>query len=472
MKKFLAIALVATTLLSLVACGGERAIDVSNDIVESIDETIDASKENEVKNDKKIGSISKGKAIGVGVGKSGLHYTAENGKYGIMSFDGKSDTGAKYTYCSSLDKNFMVATTSLSKENFEISSLNRFGVVNANGKELIPMQYANIKLLNDRFYMVFEVTEQTENEDEALVYYTDNIFSIYAQDEDVLLKGVWYVYDANTAAKVDNASGTKQANVSAHGSVIKYTTAEGETVCVNSNGEKLPDGIKLFENGWYSLQNSNNGAVYDSNGNKQFEFASSDYMPIESNGDYFVGRRDGKYVLLDKKGATISAELSSWPTIKGDLMLVGKTVCDLTGKTVIDGEYTYLYFNKNTEDTWFLKEGSTYTLIDKNGTVLYQETEDSSISIDVYSTFNMKKTVGGKQMYYSFKDKDYTIEGIGLTSWMVQKKNADNTYEVVDIRNGEVVVSGHNSYSYGVDSNHKLYIYGHGKDAVDIYAVD
>lgn len=125
-----------------------------------------------------------------------MYYKSENSKFGITTFDGKNDTGAKYTFCSPKQNYFEVATS----EDIDFSntsSLNCFGLVDATGKQIIPNEYAAIKIINERYVQVSKVTQPAQNEDEALVFYSKDMFVVVGSpsENDLLYKGTWSVYD-------------------------------------------------------------------------------------------------------------------------------------------------------------------------------------------------------------------------------------------------------------------------------------
>ena len=47
----------------------------------------------------------------VHIADSGIYYTDENGKYGVMTFDGKEDTGAIYDFCAPEGPYYTVVST-------------------------------------------------------------------------------------------------------------------------------------------------------------------------------------------------------------------------------------------------------------------------------------------------------------------------------------------------------------------------
>ena len=407
-------------------------------------------------------------------GDGGIYYKDENGKYGIMTLDGKKDTGAKYTSCEPLENYFQVMTVDTNSIT-DAASLNCIGVVDATGKEIVPLKYASIKVLNERYIRVCEVTEQTTNKDEALVYYTDKMFSLSAGDGDTLFKGNWYVYDVTTGKTLEGVTGTQAYQISVFGNFVQYVTDAEEQVTVNDKGEKLPEDADLFDNGYYALVKDNAGAVYDSNNKKVFDYALDGFVPTDSEGDYILAAQYGdtrKYVLMDLTGKVVSGEFTDMPTVYGDLIHAGDKVYDLKGNVVVEGTFKNVYFDEQLGNAWFLKNDKDYTLIKKGGTVLYQGTEDDTLVFDAYSNFSIKKKVDDKNMYYSLAEKDFTLEGSSLAPWLVQVTKPNYIYDIADAISGKTIISGYQDYAYVAVPGSMIYVYAQKADGgIDIYTV-
>lgn len=417
---------------------------------------------------KKIGSID---ASSVGIGDGGIYYKDDNGKYGIMSFDGKSDTGAKYIHCES-EKQYFVVTEKEAADANDAKGLNVVGLVDATGKEIVPLNYASVEVLNERYVKVSEVTEMTSSEDEALIYYTSKMFSFAPGEGDILFKGNWYVYDITTGKKVEGVAGTQAYNMSAYGNYIKYYTDSQESRCVNAKGESLPTGADLFQNGCYALAEGNEGVVYDENDKKLFSYKLDGFVPTESSDEYFIAVQRGesiKYVLMDREGEVVSAEFTEYPMVYGTLLLVENKVYNFDGENVIEGEYDYMYFDKFFKSCWLLKNTSKQVFIKEDGTVLYEVPNDDTVMTD--STNFLTRNEDSKK-YYSLKDKDYTLEGYGVGPWLLNVTKPNNVHDVVDAVSGKAIIEGYASYSYADDNNSVAYIYARkANGGLDIYKV-
>lgn len=410
MKKLLALLLSIMMVFTIVACGENSSDEVDGgsqdgEISSVGDALVGLSAE-------KIGSLDYDNNIFY-LADGGVYYKDESGNYGIMTLDGKSDTGAKYTYCSGLENYFLVSTADESSAS-DVASLNCMGAVDATGKELVPMKYASVKVLNERYIYVCEVSEQTTDKDEALVYYSDKRFSFGASDGDLFFKGAWCVYDVTTGKPIDGVGGTSASNgIKVYGDLLEYVTDENETVIVDAKGVKLPDGASVLENGYYRLTEGNTAAIYNSDNEKVFDISLDGFIPKEIVDDYILAEKyDDTYsfVLMDLSGNVVSAEFAERPYVHGDLIFAGGKLYDFQGNVVIEGTFDDVcsdHFGK----LWFLENNDEYTVIDKNGTVLYQGAEDNTVSIDKDFYSLIGKKVDGKNTYYSFADKDFTLEG-------------------------------------------------------------
>ena len=421
----------------------------------------------------KIGSISKNE-IGT-EGNAALTYK-ENGKYGILSLDGTTDTGAKYSECTSIGKFFQVKVSETKLSVTDLTTLNRYGIVDGSGKEIIPMQYAYFKKISDRYIQAVEATEQTTVKEEALIYFTSDIFSLDADADDILFKGKWCIYDTVTGKPVTGVSGTNQYQISAYEKIIKYINDAEEYVSVNEKGESIPTEASIFSNGYYAVKNNNGGSVYNSDGQKAFDYQSDNYIPNGSDGDYFtaIKHKDGKqvYAFLDTTGKVVSGEFSAVATLCGDLVQVNGQIYNLAGTQVIDGSYPTVAVDKQLGTVWCLNNGKTHTFIKKDGTVLYQGTEDDVTSFGTYDPFYIRQKAGTENKYYSFAQKDFTIAGTMNIPWLVGVDNADNPRSLVDTISGKTIISGYTLYSYATIPGSAMYIYAKKADGgYDIYLV-
>ncbi len=406
---------------------------------------------------------------------TGMIYVNDNEMHGIITLDGKNDTGAKYTVCEAVENYFQVSTSSNASSD-NPASLNCLGLVDAKGNEIIPMKYAAIDSLNERYAQVIEVTELTDDEDEALLYATSAMVSFAAAEGDPLFKGVWYIYDLTTGKQVPGATATNRYSISAYGEWIEFTTDEDEDVTVNANGDALPEDADLFNNGYYAVASGSEGTVYRGDQSKAFDFDSATgFEPLDSMGDYILASKyvdsASKYVLMDLDGNVVSAEFDSRPSVYGEMLLVNDTVVDLQGNNVLEGTFTSLYEEECFGGAWFARNDDDYVLFKADGTILFEGSEDEDLSVDPYTTFTITKKIADEQHAYCFQSKGFTVRGTGFAPWLIRGWNDDGTRNILDTMTGKTLIQGYSNYVYTAQPGVGIYVYAYKNGGTDIYLV-
>ncbi len=491
-SKIISVLLVLIIVLStLTACGGNDNPNDNQGIVEKDNIAEDYDRFPTKLSAEKIGSIKVDNISSYR--NNGLIYKSSDGKYGIISSNGEKDSGAKYTYCEyaqsiSADMGekvgaFIVSTAN-SADVSNPASLNCMGLVDSYGKEIIPEKYAVIKILNERFAQVYEVTESVNSKDEALVYYSssDKFISFQPGQDDPLFKGVWYIYDVTTCQQVKDVTATNSYTLYTYGNCLKYYTDAKEEIIVNYEGKRIPDGAQMLKNGYYSLKSNEENAVYDYDNKKLFTYDENGFVPFGVQGNYIVASKTidktKTSVLMDYSGEIVSAEFMSEYTdslsLYGDLVFVGDKLYKLNGELVIDGTYESVKLDNQTGKAWLLQgNNNQYTLITEDGTILYQDIENDAVDIYSATDFSFSKKIDSEYFYYSFADKDYTLNGDDLSTWLVKVSEADGSYSVVDTISGDKIINGYSNYMAVNASvaNTYVYAYNYNDSNMDIYLV-
>ena len=467
-KKLLALLLVGVMLLSFAACGGkDKNENEANQLTEgAMPDSLMVEK---------VGSLT---TDNFSTAEGGLYYQDETTeKYGVMSLDGNYDTGAIYTSCVASGLYFKVAK-SVNRRVTEPATLNDTGLIDGRGNVIIPEAYAYIQSMNDRYFLAIKATKIVGAVERALVAYEDgdlskprSTFGANADDDD-LFAGEWFVYDKTTGKAVPGISGTSDQTVVAYGNFIGYNDDTDTRHVVGPDGKEL-EHKKLFDDGSYSIEGKV-GTVYDTNGEKLFDYDLASYIPNAVYGDYYSASvyKDGAsaYVVMDKTGKVLSPEFSSSPSFYGDLIRVDDTVYDVTGKNVIKGSYEYIAYDSMFGDYYFLNNKETYTLINSKGEVLFEDTEDKKKSIYTDEFVAYEKTDDGN-VYYSYKDADYTIKGYSFAPWLVKTSSTNNLYNIVNVISGETVLENYNSYTYTTVRGTAYYVYAKYNGGTDIYLI-
>ncbi len=416
----------------------------------------------------KIGTVE-GKYIYT-TSSAGIIYYDETEAMGIMTPDCKSDTGAKYTSCDDEGSYFVV--TNVDRDTIDPNApttLNCFGLVDATGKEILPQKYASIEAINDRFIYAAEVTEATDSKDDALLYYSSSFFSITPEKDDPLFKGIWYVYDALMGRFVKGVTGTNYPSILDNGDFIRYKDDNGDRITVDPEGKPLPDGADTLDNDCYKLED----AVYNSKHEKIFDIDPNGHSPSFMEAGYYVAANydTGTYVLMDYNGNVVSAEFSDFISVYGSLILCDDKIYNFKGEQVIDGSYDSVYLDEMYGATWVLENNDVYTMIDQNGNVLWQSTEEEDVHVSS-STFCIEKQFDDGRMLYSFGQKDYTIDGYGIAPWLARISGEDYTNDLVDTLSGETILTGYWSYEYIATPGSTYYVYAEiSGDGFDIFTI-
>lgn len=189
-------------------------------------------------------------------------------------------------------------------------------LVNVNtGDVLLSDDAVKIDRISDRFYYVIYVTEQTTNKDECFIYFTDSLFSMSPDDDDVLYKGYAMVFDAQEKQFVE---GLKVENPGTDISICGELIAE--EISYDTYNLYKPDGTVVASElediylGTDTLieYTSNGCTVYDTQLNKLYfvddvfpisqEFPE-DYTLYYYSDDFFSLRDDDyNYSVVDAEG--------------------------------------------------------------------------------------------------------------------------------------------------------------------------
>lgn len=502
MKKILALLLALLMLLSLAACGDSKSDDEEKDGKTSQSDEIendeDEDDEKETKKNKKDKNKDKdkdksekkddGKTATKLTAKKfatydneeayyyfedgGVYYEVDD-KYGIMSLDGKKDTGAKFAY---VDDEGMYFQVLKKVPGNTLEDLNSVTLMDGNGKDLIDETYASYEVLSERFVKVVEITKSVENKDEALLYYNeDGGISFGPSEGDALYGGNWYIYDLETGEKVPGASGTKPYSASAYGDILKITPDTGYSKYINADGEEIPeDNNAVFDNGTYSIIEDETGAVYDAYGEKIFSFSTDDYDDVRFVNGYYVGSKydngASTYFFLDENGKKIGREYDKTPYVYGNFVHAGDKVYNLDGEVIYEGA-DYIYVDEITLDYCMVHSEEEYVLIDREGNEL-GSVEKNSEEIDVNSSYLLAYTQKNeKDYYFCIEDGDFTIQGVAVYDFLVKKLEDDGTDKLYDVISGETLLEGYDYYSCS-NINGEVYVFAENEDdTVDVFVI-
>ena len=475
----LALLMLASCLFAACGKGGDDSANTtkSNDTTKS--DTADD--ENTTKKNDKDGKNNNGASlskIGTVDDFGDMMQTAltyeEGEKYGLLSFEGKKVTKAIYDKIDD-EEGYFIVTTKQPQNEDDFDGINSTGLIDIDGNEIIPAKYAIIDVLNDRYAQAIEGTGRTDSRDDMLFYMYSGMFSLSPSEGDPLYTGNWCIYDLTTGKQVEGVQATNAYNIHAYGEIIKYVTDADEYRYVNAKGEEVED-KDYFENGCYTEESGNDYVVYDSTGKSLFTCKADGFIAIESDGDYFVGRKsvngNSTYVLMDGTGKALTEELSDYPYLDDGYVRCDDGLFDLNGNRLFSGDVSSVYVGDRGIGI-FVNADDEYVLLDKNGEEVLRVSEDDE-NVDVYaSSFTAQKKNGDAEDYFCWKDKDFTIkDGNSKSCGYVSVYGEDNTSNLIDSASGEEVLSGYENYYVMGDADTGVYIYARNADQTyDIYRV-
>ena len=265
------------------------------------------------------------------------------------------------------------------------SDVNSSALVSADGKVLIPFEYAfyawpgGSRDTNRRFILAYYGTEETEKTDEALFYTTDDMIAIGSPGkDDTLYKGYAKIFDIQNEKFVDSMQFEmvdKYETIKIVGNSILVKNEDGSHTLYDADGKKLTD-LKGYIETTNSviIEDSTGGSgsrVYDESGKEIF---SSDVRidTFNSTNNYLYQYKDGKYTVIDSTGKQLfDTQFTSIPTEEYNVFKVTDgdvtTFYDISGKEIgsTEGDSWSLGFGR-----FALQTGvKTFTLIGPSGKI-------------------------------------------------------------------------------------------------------
>ena len=440
---------------------------------------------------------------------SGLVYTTKDNRYGVMTHDGKKDTGAKYTYAgqggyinyidrkySRANEYYMMVRDNTGKE----KSVNCWGLLDENMQEIIPCQYASLSIMNERYVQVFTAKNDRLNETAANTFMLDAGMPkmyIYLQFN-AESAGKWEIYDLKERKLVEGLSDTHCMNLAAKGQFLIQKDYAGEDLIYDPSGKKITDGRKVLSNGDYIIEINGRTAVYSTEGERLFnydatEFEIYDYMEPyylaktvdNDNRPYYItdpkpyGRDAFSYVLVNDEGKIVSGKFDhEFTFVFPDFVLSDGKVCKLDGTELFDERFDFLAYDDVNRDAYLAAKKKSVAFFDSDGNVLFKGDGDKE-SFKCGNNFEANEESGfygryfcdhplfdvfnDNDKHYDFGSKDFTIDGKlydCTDDWLVFADNG-----LIDTRSGNELLGkkykggntvkdsrNHITYAYAFDS--------------------
>lgn len=348
--------------------------------------------------------------------KSVLKYK-ENGKYGIMDFEGKKITKAQYTSIESL----------LYKEGYLIVGENdKYGIINGKGKRIVKSQYDTItadgyyKEDSKYKYAGFIVSAKTETGYQYGYINFKGKMILEAEYNEV--DRVTEIYDDENAYLVAFKNGqagllkNKKYILQHQYEDIEYNKNNKLFTVQKASRQGIVDleGKQIIETEYDNIfisqdliiaEKDGESYTFDINGNKQDSEVNNELIKTE-NENYFISIEDNeKYGVLNKNNEKIIDNNYQYiEYVFGDLFIATKNgksgVIDATGNTKINLEYDVVQRLENTNIIQAIK-------IKENVTKLYNKNlEEVSFlkNAVVYNKNNYIKVVSDTDMQYLDKE--------------------------------------------------------------------
>ncbi len=392
----------------------------------------------------KLGSVNR-KIRSFGPG--GAIYKDENGKLGLLSFDEKSDSGAKYTYANGInDYDYFIVSESDAYENeaSDVEDINCLGLVDVTGRELLSQKYGKIRKYNERYILAYIATEEiTENTGAAL-------FEIsYGSMKNHYYIGTMYLFDTKTNT-LTNCNSTSYNQFWIKGSFIHYRDENGNYITVDKNGDPISEEMNVMDNGCYSMPNGNTSTVYDENGNSLFDLDGVRYNKIKSKGNYFSHDN----ILYDRTGNIVFEAPGTIASVVGNLV----------AHSGEDGIYKYSSINGNEiEGTYYgqknyvyvtrLENNSEFAFVDDEGTLVAKVSKDlctdTAQYLCIYDKDYRDENKATNKKYYCVKDQNFSIlaNHYPIAPWIVKSEKENGKADAVCVISGEAILTDYVDYT-------------------------
>lgn len=404
--------------------------------------------------------------------RGGLIYRDKETKlYGVLSLEGKHDTGAIFARCSDNGLYFTVRTTEPSSA-ASMAEINSAALINGKGQTLIPYEYAYYYVLNDRYVKAYKATERTSISTDALLFLSDNnnIQLTTLGDTLAWYEGEWVIYDLEKKRTVPGLGGTTDDTIVEHGDFLTYSI-DDKYYTVDGDGQPAPEGSDVFNDGSYAL----NGEVFTSEGELLFTYDKEGFTPsyVCTDTEYYVATKYEEgvstYVLMDKKGEIVSAEFPDTISVYGDVLYCEEKLYTFEGRQIIDGVYSNMKFDNIFGKNYLLYQDDTYRLINPDGSAIFTFKEKQA---QVFSSdFTATKEKDDENYVYCYKDEDFTIKGYTFAPWLAKAEGVEDRYNIVDTISGKTLLEGYEDYDYSTFDGTRLYVYAYFNGGADIFIV-
>ena len=315
----------------------------------------------------------------------------KDGKYGLLTFDGKEKTSIEYEEINAI---------SGIDNSFKVKKDGKYGIVDNEGKIVVEPKYADIDILGKDNKSGFIVKDNNEkygiidySNDQVLEIKYDKIEKVYGND--------LYVVTVNGKQKVVNK---QNEDVLINGfDTIKQILANQENAVIFTKADKYGimnlSGEVLVNAQYDELKEAKLGNFIAKKGDKYgiIDIQNNEKIPFEYNSISYNEKAD-IYVLEDSEFNSNILNSNLENKITGMLIELNESKGYI--KLRIDDEYKYYNFKfeeKQEKDifpnrTLFLsKKDGKYGCVDKNGKVVVDYIYDDAVEQNDYGYIAVKK---------------------------------------------------------------------------------
>lgn len=406
----------------------------------------------------------------------GLVYS-KNGKYGIMSNDGKHDTGLVYDYCKpTAGSLYFVVAKTYKLDSKNVDSLNVLGLVDGDGNTILDEKYAAIDV-HDEAFVVASVVKSIADDKWIAWYSKDDNAMSNTDIGDVGYTGTASVYSLRAHKFLDALSVT--TSVETEKLQFNQAYVRNDNGLYNYKGEKISEHSdysygyiagsycqverKAGENGSADILDKDGNVVFtiDNKGvtnTGKYDMFHVEHCMTQTSGGSFASdsckeyislynNETDKYDLIDLQTKEVVLQMDYYAdSIYGSVVIddediaynlhTGEKLDFLSDSIGCDGTSAVLGNGCQLSD--YDKDEILYLDNDCNVIAKLSSKDDTfgmrSFGIDTYSEANHESVV------YSYGDKKF-IAGSSVGDFLIE-----NEGNLIDITSGKTVISGYSSY--------------------------
>lgn len=233
-------------------------------------------------------------------------------------------------------------------------------------------------------------------------------------------------------------------------------------------------------NGSYSVSNGQTAVVYDSQGDRLFDYNPNNLTISSYNNGYYIASEyidDVRYYsVLNENGEKVSIDFADYISVYGDMVLCADdTLRKLDGSLVVPETVDSVEQNEFMPNVYLVEQDSDYIVVDYAGNIIFEIHDEEDVYFNNFYLVSEKSNENYDSYCYSLIDMDYTIYGDRFSYFTAQAENADgynSIYDIVDTISGKTLIEGYSNYLDSEPINNAYYVYAINADGlIDIYVI-